>query len=279
MSMPSDPGLFRRGGSEDLYLGTWAATGAKVVIKYLRDFNNPKAREAFANQVRVLSRRYPGVVPLWSWDLAAARPNYVMPYLAGGSLAAQAGQLSDAQLLAIAGRLATTLSGMHANGDLDGDLKPENVLVDNAGEIWLADPIGNAAPPLSWFKPSQGGTPGYRAPEVRDGSPISAPADVYSFGATMYHLSTGNAPLDGERLDKIVETPWVNDALRQLVAICCNPNPQERPTMREVLRLLSGSQWTVVKAERDRGRAIAAISIVAVAIAFAIPLLCRDVTG
>jgi len=266
---------FRRGGNGDLFLGRWGATGATVVIKYLRDFGNRRAREAFANQVRVLLRGHAGVVPVLSWDLGGERPYYVMPYLERGNLTAWAGRLNDVQVAAIAETVARTISAMHALGDLDGDLKLENLLIDGAGKIWLADPVGNAAPPISWVKPSYGGTPGYRAPEVRAGFPISNSTDVYSFGAMLYHLLTANAPVDGQRLDKIVEGFWMNGVLRDLITTCCNPDPSERPTMDEVLQLLSGKEWTIVKAERVKRQVVGAVLLIAVAVAIAAPLLTR----
>jgi serine/threonine protein kinase len=264
---------FRRGGNGELFLGRWGATGATVVIKYLRNFGNPRARDVFANEVRVLLRGYVGVVPVLSWDLGGERPYYVMPYLECGNLMAWAGRLNDAQTTAIAETVARTLSAMHANGDLDGDLKPENLLIDGAGKIWLADPIGNAAPPISWVKPCHGGTPGYRAPEVRAGFPISSSADVYSFGAMLYHLLTGNAPVECQRLDTIIQGFWMNDVLRGVITTCCNPDPSERPTMTEVLQLLSGKEWAIVRAERVQRQVVGAVLLIAVALAIAAPLL------
>jgi serine/threonine-protein kinase len=258
-----------------LFLGRWESTGATVVIKYLRDFGNPRARDAFANQARVLLRGHAGVVPVLSWDLGGERPYYVMPYLECGNLTAWAGRLNDVQAAAIAETVARTLSAMHANGDLNGDLKPENLLIDGAGKIWLADPIGNSAPPISWVKPSYGGTPGYRAPEVSTGLPISSSADVYSFGAMLYHLLTGNAPVDGQRLDEIVQGFWMNDVLRGVITTCCNPGPSERPTMTEVLQLLSGKEWAIVKAERVQRQVFGAALLIAVVVAIVAPLLMR----
>jgi serine/threonine protein kinase len=69
------------GGYGDLFLAQRTDTGDQIVIKYLRDAHLPHARRAFAREVRILSRRLPGLVRLLAWDLNADPPYYLMPYL------------------------------------------------------------------------------------------------------------------------------------------------------------------------------------------------------
>jgi len=265
--------LLHSGENGDLVLGHYLNGGSAVVVKYLRDHKNPNARRAFANQVRVLSRQYNGAIPLWSADLEAERPYYVMPYLQGGNLVRSAGWLSDGQLRAVAWRLAQTLAVMHSSFDVHGDLKPDNVLIDSAGEAWLADPLGNPMIWSSWMNPNRGGTPGYWAPEVHAGNSITTSADIYSLGATLYHLLTGNRPQDGNRLDTLIDRFPGDTSIRQLISLCCNPVQSERPTAHEVLRVLSGETWSEIQTGRVRSHAAAFACFVVAACLIFSPLI------
>ena len=79
------------GGNGDLYLGRRADNGELVVVKYLREYQNPHARKAFAREVHVLARKIPGQIQLLAANLNAEIPHYVMPFVTGGSLTIHAG--------------------------------------------------------------------------------------------------------------------------------------------------------------------------------------------
>ena len=187
------------GGNGDLFIGQRRDTHEYVVVKYLREWHLPHTRRAFAREVRVLGRRLGGLMPLLFADTEAQHPYYVMPYLMGGSLTRYAGTLADSQLQAIATELAGTLANLHAGYDVHGDVKPDNVLVTQEGRLQVADPLGNGSVFTMLFFENHGGTPGYWAPEVRAGGPISYAGDVHSYGATLYELLTGRRPRDGQR--------------------------------------------------------------------------------
>lgn len=240
------------GVNSELFLAQWSDGEGPVVVKRLRPNAGPHERRAFSNQVRVLSRRHGGVIPLLFADENARQPYYVLPYLSG-TLTAYAGRLDGDRIRRVARRMALSLAGMHLWSDLHGDVKPSNVLVDAAGEIWLSDPLGNPATPFGWFAHNRGGTPGYWAPEVRIGASISSAADVYSFGATLWHLATGRVPREEMSVDEMIGA--IDDALiRELIWSCCQPNPGMRPSMNDVLRLLNGESWSEVRKQRDVAR-------------------------
>lgn len=250
------------GGNGDLYVGQRSDTGEYVVVKYLREHHLSHARKAFAREIRILGRQLRGLVPLLSSDLASGRPYYVMPYLPGGPLTQYAGRLLDGQLHAVAMEIAMTLATLHAANIAHGDIKPDNILVTHDGHLQVADPLGNGVGCTMLFSQNRGGTPGYWAPEVCAGGPISGPADVYSYGALLYQLLTGRKPNDGQKLDPVSEG-YVNApiVIQVIVACCCNI-PAARPTMQEVLRILRGEKWADIQAERKkREEQIAAISV------------------
>jgi serine/threonine protein kinase len=240
------------GGNGDLFIGQRSDNGERVVVKYLREFHLAHARKAFVREVRMLARGLPGLMPLLYWDTAAERPFYVMPYLTGGSLTGYAGRLTDGQLHVIATELASTLANLHAAYETHGDVKPDNVLVNHDGRLQIADPLGNGTIFTMVFSENHGGTPGYWAPEIRAGRSISRAGDVYSYGATMYHLQTGRRPKDGQWLDPASEGDRNAPIIRGIISACCQVNPGARPTMQEVLRLLRGEQWADILVERKQ---------------------------
>jgi serine/threonine protein kinase len=240
------------GGNGDLYIGQRSDNGERVVLKYLREFHLTHARKAFEREIRMLARGLPGLVPLLFCDTNAKRPFYVMPYLTGGSLAAYAGKLTDDQLYLIAEELARTLANLHASFEAHGDVKPDNLLVTQDGRLQVADPLGNGTVFTIVFSANHGGTPGYWAPEISTGGSISRAGDMYSYGATMYHLQTGRRPQDRQQIDPTSVGCWNAPKLREIIRACCQIDPGTRPTMQEVLRVLGGERWANIQAARKQ---------------------------
>ena len=254
--------MFRSGGNGDLYVGRRSDTSESVVVKFLREAHLHHYRKAFAREVRLLTRRVPGIVPVLGWNTAADRPFYVMPYLKGGSLSQYVGKLTDAQLQAVAPDLARTLASLHAANDIHGDFKPDNILVTEQGQLQVADPLGSGTLFTILFSENRGGTPGYMAPEIAAGGSISHAGDVYSYGATLYHLFTGRIPQEGQRLDPTSEGFRNAPNIRDIVAACCHLDPNARPTMQDVLRVLAGTRWVEIQAERTKLQGIMASACV-----------------
>lgn len=257
-------GRLSAGGNGDCYLGFCADTGQRVVVKYLREFHLPDARRGFVREVRVLASKLRGLIPLLDAKLEVDQPYYVMPFLPGGSLTAKAGFLTDGQLRTIALEVSSTLSQLHRRSIAHGDIKPDNILIGTDGHLSIADPLGNGFGCTVLFARNCGGTPGYWAPEVKAGEEISQAGDVYSLGATLYHLATGRAPRDGERLELPLSSSLV---LRDLVTACCATRPGDRPTMSDVRRIVGGERWAAISATRRSwrtvGGAVAAVGLFA----------------
>lgn len=250
-------GFLQSGSHGDLILGQRSDTGEQVVIKYLRDAHLMHARKVFEREVRILSLNLPGLVPLLESNLRTHRPYYVMPYL-GGTLKSHAGKLNVDQLRAVARELATTLAALHAKRIFHGDIKPDNVLIGWDGHLQVADPLGNGLGCTMFFSANRGGTPGYWAPEIRAGLPIHPAGDVYSLGAMLYELATGQMPRDDQDLDPGL---WADPKIREIIVACCNKNPLLRPTMEDILRLLGGEQWEHILIKRQQNQEVVATCI------------------
>jgi serine/threonine protein kinase len=248
------------GGNGDLFLAQCSDNGARIVIKFLREYWLPHARRAFERQARLQSRNLYGLVPVLFASTATERPYYVMPYLEGGPITQYAGRLTDGQLQAVAAELAKTLATLHAAFEVHGDVKPDNILITRDGQIRVADPLGNGTLLTMLFSKNRGGTPGYCAPEIWAGTPISRAGDVFSFAATMYHLATGRRPQQGQRPDLPPVALWEAPGLREAIAACSNFNPNARPSMQDVLRILRGDHWLDIQAKRQQAKAFVGVA-------------------
>ncbi|XP_066518620.1 proto-oncogene serine/threonine-protein kinase mos [Hoplias malabaricus] len=149
--------------------------------------------------------------------------------------------------------IASALHHLHAHGVAHLDVKPANVLVSPAGVCKLAD-FGcslrlerehEEARPLEI-----GGTYTHRAPELLRGERVTARADVYSYGVTLWQLLTREPPYRGERqyvmyavvaqglrpeLDLAVFRSAVGCVIKDLLVLCWSAEPNTRPSAADLL--------------------------------------------
>jgi serine/threonine protein kinase len=266
------------GGRGDVHLGYVRATRRRVAVKYLRDRHIPHERRAFYREIDTLAKQLPGMVELLGFNKLADPPYYVMEYLGGGTLSQYAGRFSEKQLIPLAIGLANVLATFHSHCGAHGDYKPDNILAAQDGKLKLGDPAGNGFGFSVLLAPARGGTPGYWAPEIRSNGTVSREADVYSFGATLYHLVTGQRPVDGQALDPLAHGYRCPPRLREVILLCGRRNPKTRPTIQQVVRVLSGESWATICAEAqqqlERQNGLLGLAL-AFGLVFAIPFLLR----
>jgi serine/threonine-protein kinase len=130
-------------------------------------------------------------------------PYYVMEYFPSGNLRVRI-QHHETEFLRerttnILKQAATALAYTHASGWVHRDVKPDNMLVNAAGDLKLIDfalaqriPTGLAR--LFWRKAKAQGTRSYMSPEQIRSQPLDGRADMYSFAASAYELVTGRPP-------------------------------------------------------------------------------------
>lgn len=134
----------------------------------------------------------------------------VMEYVEGRTLRERLNQAINLhQFFEIAIQCADALTAAHERGILHGDIKPENVMLTESGQVKLLDfglarhltaasrvPDTAATHSLSSFA-SVGGTPSYMAPEVLMGNLPDFRADVFSLGVVFYEMLGGRHPFHG----------------------------------------------------------------------------------
>lgn len=165
--------------------------------------------QRFQREARAAARlRHPAI--LQTYDVGGGEggepPYIVMELVEGTSLdehVAERGPLLG-ELVACAGVVvAEALAVAHQAGVIHRDLKPSNLLVCDDGRLLLAD-FGVARverdESLATKTGAVLGTPAYMSPEQASGDDVDARSDVYSLGATLYHLATGAAPYSGSAM-------------------------------------------------------------------------------
>lgn len=155
---------------------------------------------------------------------------------------------------------ATGLAYMNASGWVHRDVKPENMLVNSAGELRiidfaLAQPIekNTFLSRLLRRKGKVQGTRSYMSPEQIRGEPLDGRADIYSYGSAAYEIVAGRPPFRGGSpheilVKQIVEKPSppqiynpdVTDELSALLLRCLAKKRDDRPeSFHEVLKALN----------------------------------------
>ena len=146
---------------------------------------------------------HPNIIRIITVDKSAATPYFVMEFFPSGSLKARMLRKDDEFLREkaqdILKQAATALAFMNAKGWIHRDVKPDNILVNSAGEVKLIDFALAQKPPTGlaklFFRKSKAqGTRSYMSPEQIRGHILDDRADVYSFGATAFELVTGRPP-------------------------------------------------------------------------------------
>ncbi|XWS69510.1 hypothetical protein CRYUN_Cryun04dG0184800 [Craigia yunnanensis] len=249
-------------------------SGFIVTVKRLKDARYPRLEE-FKRHMDLIGRlRHPNLVPLRAYFQAKEERLIVYDYFSNGSLfslihgtrtSGGGKPLHWTSCLKIAEDLATGLLYIHQNPGLThGNLKSSNVLLGPDFESCLTDyGLTLFRDPDSVEEPSAA-TFFYRAPECRDIRKSSTQsADVYSFGVLLLELLTGKTPFQDLVQEHGSDIPrWVRSvreeetesgdeptsgneaseaklqALLNIAVACVALAPQNRPAMREVLKMI-----------------------------------------
>lgn len=183
-------------------------------------------------------RGTPGVVTLVDHDLDGEDP-YIVMELADGSLADRInGPIPPKVASSIMIAVIAALREVHGRGVVHRDIKPDNILLKGNGLILADFGLGKGAGSLL-MTVGGAGTPGYMAPEQKLG-PATRASDVYSVGATLFHLLTGKRPpSDVSELDPRWVVEDCPQQLVELVLAMTTRAPHWRPSLEDAETTLS----------------------------------------
>ncbi|MET8446894.1 serine/threonine-protein kinase [Streptomyces sp. NPDC005209] len=143
-------------------------------------------------------------------------------------------RLSAGDVATLGVQLCSAVHYLHGQGLLHLDLKPSNVVVD-CGHAKVFD-LSVARPPGP--APAGFGTYGYMAPEQVRGGRLSASADVWGIGMTLYEVASGAVPVAAAPIAARRRLPR---ALAAAVDACLRADPAARPTVSELTRALGAA--------------------------------------
>ena len=160
--------------------------------------------QRFLKEARAAARlNHPNIVQIYDFGQEGDTYYLAMEYVDGASLGAylRRGHFTERDAILVVRHACRALSVAHAEGLVHRDIKPDNLMLTSKGEVKLVD-LGIAKrvdEDQSLTQTGQAvGTPHYISPEqIRGLRDIDARADIYSLGATLYHLVTGHTPFRG----------------------------------------------------------------------------------
>lgn len=179
-----------------------------VAIKVLADTlsKNPEFVDRFYKEGKAAAKlNHPNIVQAIDVGEARGAHYFVMEYVEGESLYDQLAKgkvYNEKEALRVIIQIARALEHAHQQGLIHRDVKPKNIMMTRDGQAKLADMgLARAATDMAAAQAEAGrayGTPYYISPEqIRGEVNIDFRADIYSLGATLYHLVVGRVPFDG----------------------------------------------------------------------------------
>jgi len=204
-----------RGGMATVYLARDLKHDRPVAIKVFRpDLAASIGAERFLREISIVARlQHPHILPLHDSGTADELIYYVMPFVAGESLADRlnrTGPLPVGEAIHIAREVASALDYAHRQGIIHRDIKPANILLFDGHAVVADFGIARAvsAARESTRITQEGaavGTPTYMSPEqaAGDSQEVEGPTDIYSLGCVLFEMLTGRPPFEGSDVHAI----------------------------------------------------------------------------
>jgi tRNA A-37 threonylcarbamoyl transferase component Bud32 len=243
-------GLLGAGGMAQVFLAHDRILGRDLALKVLREHYAKDAQfvERFRREAQsAAALNHPNVVQVYDQGRFEDGRYYIaMEYVPGGNLKDRidrTGPLDPLEATRFASQIAEALRVAHERGMVHRDIKPQNVLLDAAGEAKVADfGIVLAASTSSTSGTNLVfGTASYMSPEQAMGKRVGPQSDLYSLGVVLYEMLTSAVPFEAEgslatAMKHVIEpplpprkrNPLVPEGIDALVMGLLAKNPENR---------------------------------------------------
>ena len=197
------------GAMATVYRARQLSLNRSVAIKVLpkQHSQNPQFIERFFAEGRAAAQlNHPNIVQAFDVGRAGDVYYFVMEYVEGRTVhddIVKHKRYAESEALDIVIQVAEALEHAHSKGLIHRDIKPKNLMISKEGVVKVADMgLARAISDKDAAEAEKGkafGTPYYISPEqIRGEVDIAPPADIYSLGATLYHMVTGSVPFEGK---------------------------------------------------------------------------------
>ena len=219
--MPQQIGKYKvkrevgRGSQAIVYVCEDPFIGREVAVKVFtpkeaESVSTSMRRKMFFNEARTAGRlRHPNILPIMDAGEDGERWYLVMEFLGDArplsSYAKPESLLPVSEVIKLMFKAARALDFAHRNGVVHRDVKPGNLLLTKAGELYICD-FGIAQDSGADTTEIGGvlGSPSYMSPEQTQGSRVTGQSDIFSLGVVMYELLAGRRPFRGNNLSELV---------------------------------------------------------------------------
>jgi serine/threonine-protein kinase len=229
----------------------------EVAVKVLspRFAKDQQIQDDFIKEARTASTiNHPNIIPIYSCGEMEGKPYLVMQFMEGGNLLKFTKPSRKAEINEMCGWFLDAAKGLESaavHGVLHRDVSPNNIFRDADGNVKIGDlglfrAIYGEEPLMDNGQPAGGITlrhAYYVSPERITSGTADVKADIYSFGATMYHVATGQLPFDGEDVGSVLQArmeglPQAPNTIRgdiaqplsDVIMKCLSVYPSDRPT-------------------------------------------------
>ncbi|MBO4647073.1 MAG: serine/threonine protein kinase [Lentisphaeria bacterium] len=247
-----------RGGMASVYRALDIALDREVAVKVL-DPDSPCSMDSFLNEARTAATiNHSGVIPIYTCGVFRKQAYMVMQFMSGGSLEqkmafAKGTPLPVNDVIQWIHDIAEGLEYAARHGIIHHDVKPGNMMLDADGNAKVGDfGLARKQQTVAVEKDSYG-SPLYISPEKVSTGQEESPGDIYSLGASFYHLLTSTPPFRHENLEELLwmrvkQNPVPPIQLRAdipqpisiLIMRMMNHSPELRPGYEEIIRDLNG---------------------------------------
>ncbi len=245
--------IIDEGGMATVYLGINKILGRKAAVKMLNPIlsKNPQYKQRFINEAKLLSRlNHPNIINLYDYVENDLGIFIITEFVKGQTLDAYvdlvSGPMPESKAIKIITQILSAVGQMHEKNIIHRDIKPSNIMITADNTIKLID-LGIAKHlrknnAIITKDGSKLGTTIFMSPQQVKGKVLDRRTDIYSTGATLFYLLTGQYPYDKELSEyeiynKIVTEPFpdprryyvgVSDKMCNIVSKATENQPLER---------------------------------------------------